>query len=481
MLFNSVDFLIFFPIVVILHFAIPHRFRWILLLFASYYFYMSWRPEYIILIVLSTLVDFFAARQMVKPGNEGKRKKFLMLSLVVNLGMLFFFKYFNFFSSSLQTLFDFVGINIQLPVLTLLLPVGISFYTFQTLSYTIDVYRGKQKPTNQFGIFALFVSFFPQLVAGPIERSTHLLPQFNKIKTIDYKRITDGLKLMGWGLFKKVVIADRLAEIVNNIYNNPTDYSGIPLIIATAFFAIQIYCDFSGYTDIAIGAAKVLGYDLMENFRQPYFSRSIAEFWHRWHISLSTWFRDYLYIPLGGNRVVKWRWYFNVFMVFLISGLWHGANWTFVIWGALHGAFMLVGIWTENSRKQLYKSSGLDRSPFILHTIQMIVTVILVCFAWIFFRANSISDAIYISTHLFSGLDLSGSYGLDLGGLYERLLLVFSMGTLLLVDFAQARDGNVLNLSNKPVVVRWAVYYALFLGIVMFGKFGIQDFIYFQF
>ena len=365
MLFNSLEFIIFFPIVVAAYFALKPKYRWILLLLASYYFYMAWNYKYIVLILISTTIDYFAGINIHRSNNPRTRKALLLVSLVANLGLLFFFKYFNFFGDSINYLFDKINIFYNIPAYHYLLPVGISFYTFQTMSYTIDIYNGKQEPERHFGRFALFVSFFPQLVAGPIERSVNLLPQFRKHYDFDYERVKNGILLMVWGFFKKVVIADRLAEYVNMVYNHPHDFGGLHNMIATFFFSFQIYCDFSGYSDIAIGSAMIMGYTLMTNFRRPYFSMSIREFWQRWHISLSTWFRDYVYIPLGGNRVVKWRWYYNLFITFLVSGLWHGAEWTFVIWGALHGFYLIFAIWTTKLRENFnrfyrsYENSGL--------------------------------------------------------------------------------------------------------------------------
>ena len=339
MLFNSLQFIVFFPIVVAAYFALNAKYRWILLLLASYYFYMCWSYKYIVLIMISTVVDYVAGILMYKLEKQRARKLLLLASLTTNLGLLFFFKYFNFFGDSINFVFERFNIFARVPAYEYLLPVGISFYTFQTLSYTIDIYRRKQKPEYHFGRFALFVSFFPQLVAGPIERSVNLIPQFRQDFKFEYERVKEGILLMVWGFFKKVVIADRLAEYVNLVYNNPADFAGLQNVIATFFFSFQIYCDFSGYSDIAIGSALIMGYRLMTNFRRPYFAASIGEFWHRWHISLSTWFRDYVYISLGGNRVVKWRYYYNLFITFLVSGLWHGAEWTFVIWGAIHGFY----------------------------------------------------------------------------------------------------------------------------------------------
>ncbi len=312
MAFNSVNFLIFFPIAVVLYFSASFRWRWLVLLLASYYFYAGWKPEYLILILYSTLVDYFIGIKISQTDDISRRKRLLTISLISNLGLLFIFKYFNFFSQSLQETFNLLKISVDFPTVNLILPVGISFYTFQTLSYTFEIYRGNIKPEKNLGIFALFVSFFPQLVAGPIERPQHLLPQFSQKFNFDSERISSGLRLMLWGMFKKVVIADQLARLVNLVYNEPTNWYGLMVIVATYGFAFQIYCDFSGYSDIAIGAARIMGFDLRLNFKEPYLAQSIADFWRRWHISLSTWFRDYLYIPLGGNRVSKKRMYFNL-------------------------------------------------------------------------------------------------------------------------------------------------------------------------
>lgn len=479
MLFNSIQFLIFFPVVVAAYFALNPRYRWLLLLGASYYFYMSWKAEYIILIIISTMIDYYAGLHMGKAAGKTGRKKYLLLSIVSNLGILFGFKYFNFFNESARTLFNQFNIFYNVPAFEMLLPVGISFYTFQTLSYSIDVYRGDKEPETHLGIFALYVSFFPQLVAGPIERATTFLPQFYRVHQFDYQRVTDGLKLMAWGFFKKLVIADRVAVVVNTVYNNPTEYSGIPLLIATYFFAFQIYCDFSGYSDIAIGAARVMGFDLMENFKQPYFSKSVAEFWRRWHISLSTWFRDYLYIPLGGNRVGPWHWYGNLLIVFLVSGLWHGANWTFVIWGALHGFYILCSIWLAGLRAKV--GGVLGNGPFgrLQKHIQVLGTFHLVTFAWIFFRANSVQDAFYIVSRLFD-FRLQTSFDIGLG-ISDLIIAVIAIWLMEFVHLIQ-REGSVRQIvAARPIWVRWPVYYALVLIILMFGKFGVKEFIYFQF
>ncbi len=483
MLFNSFSFLIFFPIVVLAYFAIPHRFRWMLLLAASYYFYMSWKAEYLVLILISTLIDYSAGIQMGKCESHAQRRKYLILSLVGNLGILFFFKYANFFSESLRFTLAQFNIFYDVPMFHFLLPVGISFYTFQSLSYSIDVYRGVKKPERHFGIFALYVSFFPQLVAGPIERSTHLLPQFYQEKMFDADRFISGLRLMLWGFFKKLVIADRLAIYVNEIYNHPAEYQGLALLIATYFFAFQIYCDFSGYSDIAIGAARIFGYDLMKNFRQPYFSQSVGEFWHRWHISLSTWFRDYFYIPLGGSRVAKARWYANLMIVFVMSGLWHGANWTFVLWGFLHGFYLVFAIITRTVRTSLIRVLQLTKFPKVHNFLRVFIIFHLTTFAWIFFRANSIPETFYIIEKIFT-LDFSAASLNQLNaalGWAELMIAVASIIFLQFVHYLQYANKLDAIFLQKPRAYRWAIYYALILSIAFFGVFNHTPFIYFQF
>ncbi|MEM6800271.1 MAG: MBOAT family protein [Bacteroidota bacterium] len=479
MLFNSVEFVVFFTAVFLLYFTTPHKWRWLLLLIASYIFYMSWKAEYILLILLSTLIDYFAGIKMGQEPIKAKRKKFLYLSLISNLGILFSFKYFNFFSESIATLVQASGMDYSAPLFEVLLPVGISFYTFQTLSYSIDVYQGKISPEKHLGRFALFVSFFPQLVAGPIERSGNLLPQFREEKYFDYARIVSGMRLAAWGLFKKVVIADRLAFFVNLIYNDPQNFYGLSMVLATFFFAFQIYCDFSGYSDIAIGVARMMGFDLMKNFERPYFSRSIGEFWRRWHISLSTWFRDYVYIPLGGNRVVKWRWYYNLYMTFLISGLWHGANWTYVIWGALHGVYLII----ENIGKaEMKKRNFQNPLPLPIKAGgQMLLTFLLACFAWIFFRANSLSDALMIISHMFTWVPGDIAWMLSLEHRYDLLLSFLSIAILLVVNIMQEKGLGGNWILKQTTVVRWAIYLVLVSMILNLGEFDQQQFIYFQF
>jgi D-alanyl-lipoteichoic acid acyltransferase DltB (MBOAT superfamily) len=441
---------------------------------------MCWKAEYAILILLSTVIDYYAARWMSQTSLKSKRKKFLVLSLVSNLGILFGFKYFTFFNESLRALFNQLNIFYGVPAFEVLLPVGISFYTFQTLSYTIDVYKGEIQAETHFGKFALYVTFFPQLVAGPIERSGNLLPQLqNLTRNFDNNRVGDGLRLMLWGFFKKVVIADRLAPCVNLVYNNPDEFHGFQILLATVFFAFQIFCDFSGYSDIAIGAAKVLGVDLMKNFDRPYSARSISEFWKRWHISLSTWFKDYVYIPLGGNRVVKWRWHYNLFITFLISGLWHGANWTFVVWGALHGFYLVFAIISQPYRNALIRLAGLDKHPFALKTGRTLATFALVCLGWLFFRANSLSDALVLLNNLFVFEPIAALDKLITPG--ALLLNVALIAVLEMFHYLQEEREISMFFSCKPMLIRWPAYILITMSILYLGAGGAQQFIYFQF
>lgn len=474
MLFNSIAFLVFFPVVVLIYFLLPYKYRWFLLLIASYYFYMCWKVEYIILIFISTVVDYFVAIKMDACPEKKKKRKWLYLSLLVNLGFLFTFKYYNFVSSNINTLVDKVNLFAQLPAFNLLLPVGISFYTFQTLSYSIDVYNGKVKPERHFGLFALYVSFFPQLVAGPIERPSRLLPQFRQKFDFDYDRIVDGMKMMAWGFFLKLVIADRVGPAVNEVFGNPENYHGMQVFLAAFLFSFQIFCDFAGYSIIAIGAAKILGYDLMQNFKRPYFSASIREFWKRWHISLSTWFQDYVYIPLGGNRVVKWRWYYNLFITFLVSGLWHGANWTYVVWGALHGSYLIMEIMAKGAIGNV--TSKIPR------VVKVFFTFILATLAWIFFRADSVGDAFTLLGNLFSSSAIQGKKefikGFSGGDIGLMLFFIFALiAYQLIVELGRTTEP----LRSKNAAVRWVSYVVLLMVILGFGVFSSSEFIYFQF
>jgi len=478
MSFNSLSFVLFFIAVLILYHSIPYRFRWILLLLASYYFYTRWRVKYILLIFATTLVNYLCGLQMGKATDRSARKPYLVLSLVTSLGLLLAFKYFNFFNGTAIWGFSKLSFQYYIPMLIVLLPVGISFYTFQALSYAIDVYRGNKEPERHIGIFALYIAFFPQLVAGPIERSTNLLPQFRRSNDFNYERTRDGLRLVLWGLFKKAVIADRLALIVNQVYNNVHSYQGLPLIVATYCFAFQIYCDFSGYSDIAVGTARTMGYDLMENFQRPYFAKSITEFWRRWHISLSSWFRDYLYIPLGGNRCSRARRYLNVFIVFVVSGLWHGANWTFVMWGTLHGILQIVSDLTQRFRAtcvELFRMDG-----FVLKLVKILVTFHLVCFGWILFRANSLSDALYIIRNIPVGVLQISGFSLKRDAL-NLLIVSPAVFLLLFVELAQRAETYVEFLNSRCAFLRWSYYYLIIFVIVAFAVTEKSQFIYFQF
>ncbi|WP_317170125.1 MBOAT family O-acyltransferase [Rhodocytophaga rosea] len=455
---------------------------------------MALIPVYILILGFTIVIDYFTGIYIEKANQKRSKKSryLLIISLVANIGILGIFKYYNFFSENINWLQQQFNLQNTIPYLSIILPVGLSFHTFQAMSYTIEVYRGNQAAEKHFGKYALYVMFFPQLVAGPIERPQNILHQFHQKQDFDFRRITAGLQLIGWGLFKKVVIADRVAILVNEVYTHPYNYQGISLIVATVFFAFQIYCDFSGYSDIALGSAQVMGFNLMQNFNRPYFSTSVAEFWKRWHISLSTWFKDYVYIPLGGNRKGKWKWYFNLLIIFLISGFWHGASWTFIIWGALHGFYMISSAITLPIRGKFAQLIHVDTYPKIHKLIQILTTFALVCFAWIFFRANSITDAYYITTHLFTGIQENiQTIIFNEDGLREKVLFLgdsyyFISGVLLIILLVMIEkiqnNGSIrLMLSNQPLFVRWSVYYLLILAIIFLGIHTKADFIYFQF
>ncbi|CAN5588542.1 MBOAT family protein [soil metagenome] len=468
MLFNSLQFLVFFVIVTISYFLLPHKFRWILLLSASCYFYMAFVPVYILILGFTIVIDYFAG--ILLENHTGKKRRFyLVASLIANIGVLAIFKYYNFLNINIDLLLKGFNYSTPLPYLSILLPIGLSFHTFQAMSYTIEVYRGNQKAERHFGIYALYVMFYPQLVAGPIERPQNMLYQFYREHYYDFQRIKSGLMLIIFGFFKKVVIADRLSLLVDHVYKNPLEQSGASIIVATVFYAIQIYCDFSGYSEIAIGTARVMGFGLMTNFARPYFSKSIAEFWSRWHMSLSTWFKDYLYIPLGGNRVGIYRWIFNLFIVFLISGLWHGANWTFLIWGALHGLYLVIGI-LKNKYTKI--SSFADKLPFISF-FRILITFLLVDFAWIFFRAANIDQAFQMIDKIFH---FSFSDKLDLGlNFYETIFSII----LILLLFFKEKFFNIINTSDTRLF--FTVFFILILLCYYFGVFDLKQFIYFQF
>jgi D-alanyl-lipoteichoic acid acyltransferase DltB (MBOAT superfamily) len=495
MLFNSLQFAIFFPLVTLLYFALPHRWRGAMLLAASCVFYMAFVPAYIGILAVTILIDYVAGIRIEAATDARRRKLWLVLSIVSTCAVLFVFKYFDFFNETIARAADAMGMAYAVPALQLLLPVGLSFHTFQSLSYVIEVYERRQAAERDFGVYALYVMFYPQLVAGPIERPQNLLHQFREHHRFDYARVVAGLQLMAWGFVKKVVVADRLAELANRVYDAPRGFTGLPLITGTIAFAFQIYCDFSGYSDIAIGSAQVMGFTLMKNFDRPYTGRSIAEFWRRWHISLSTWFRDYLYIPLGGNRVGRPRWYANLFVTFLVSGLWHGARWTFVVWGALHGAYLVASLVSAGVRAQVRGALGLERHPALLRLWQTTATFALVSLAWVFFRATSLGDAAHVVTHLASGL------GAQLSSLLARdplaiaslvflgfepskvVLAVLAVVALLIVERVQGAQPLSLRarIANARTPLRWAAYACAVLTIMTLGVFQSARFIYFQF
>lgn len=469
MLFNSLSFAVFLPIVCLLFWLVPQRKRWIVLLLSSYYFYMSWNVKYVVLILFTTVVSYVTAI-LIEKAEKKKAKLILALAAVVaSLSVLFVFKYFNFAFATLVRVCNMISIPLQPFTLQLMLPVGISFYTFQTLSYVLDVYYGKVAAEKHFGKYATFISFFPQLVAGPIERTDHLLTQINqKEYKFRYDNASYGLKLMAWGFFKKLVIADNLAVYVDQIFDDVHYYHGFCMVLAILFFTLQIYCDFSGYSDIAIGCARLFDVELMTNFKSPYFSNSIREFWTRWHISLSTWFRDYVYIPLGGNRVSKFRNCVNVMVTFLVSGLWHGAAFTYVIWGGIHGLLQIM--------ERLFL--GKKKMP-------KLIVFLLVAFAWTFFRAQSLSDAVYVLMHMFDGIGQAGylSSVMDIFDLnvFGIVCLLIPIVLLFVYDYVALKVDPIVIISKQKPVIRWVIYYVFVLFILLFASFSAQEFVYFQF
>ena len=486
MIFNSIDFAVFLPIVFLLYWFVTNKnltLQNFLIVVASYVFYGWWDWRFLSLILFSTIVDYSVGRALAREENLSKRKFLLWTSILVNLGFLGFFKYYNFFLDNFVTAFSFFGTAINASSLNIILPVGISFYTFQTLSYTIDVYRRKLEPTKDFIAFSAFVSFFPQLVAGPIERATHLLPQFYKKRTFNYGLAVDGMRQILWGLFKKMVIADNCAEYANLIFNDSSDFSGSTLVLGALFFTFQIYGDFSGYSDIAIGTSRLFGFDLMQNFNFPYFSRDIAEFWRRWHISLSTWFRDYLYIPLGGSRGGTWMKIRNTFIIFIVSGFWHGANWTFIVWGALNAIYFLPLLLLNKNRNNTDIVAQGKFFPSLKEFLNIFLTFALTVLAWVFFRAENIAHAFdYIST-IFSSSLFSKPHFTNSGRIqFECLLTIFALVVFLIVEW-KGREGQFA-ISNCTAIrskaVRWSIYTVIVLAIVFLSG-SSQEFIYFQF
>jgi len=484
MVFNSIDFAIFLPVVFIFYWFITNRslkLQNLFLVFASYFFYSCWDWRFLSLIAFSTIIDYSVGCRLGKEEKETKRNFLLCVSILVNLGFLGYFKYYNFFLDNFIAAFSFFGHKISHNSLNIILPVGISFYTFQTLSYTIDVYKKKLEPTKDFIAFAAFVSFFPQLVSGPIERATHLLTQFYTKRTFDYSKAVDGMRQILWGLFKKIVIADNCANFANQIFENSASMNGSSLVLGALFFTFQIYGDFSGYSDIAIGTARLFGFDLMRNFAFPYFSRDIAEFWRRWHISLSTWFRDYLYIPLGGSRGGPWLKVRNTFIIFIVSGFWHGASWTFIFWGALNAVYFLPLLLTNNNRRNMNIVARGKILPTLKELIQIFLTFGLTVFAWIFFRAEDVGHAFQYIQGIFSNslFTLPDIYGMN-----EALMTMFFVGLFVLIEW-KGREGQYA-IENINTVVRrfnrWSFYLCIILVIYFFGNYSENiEFIYFQF
>jgi alginate O-acetyltransferase complex protein AlgI len=480
MMFNSLAFIVFFASIVFLYWALPHRFRLWVMLGASYLFYASEIPKYAILLASVTLVAYAASIKIEEEQDKRKKALVLAFGLIVLFGTLICMKYLNFFSFTLQAGLGLFGIDFKGFIWDIALPIGISFFTFQATSYMIDVYRGQMKAEKSLAGFALYISFFPQLVAGPIERTKSLLPQLFSEKKFNYEESVGGVGLILWGLFKKVVVADRVSSFVREVFTVPQGYNIYAYVMATLFFAFQIYCDFSGYTDIAMGAARILGIKLTENFRRPYLSKSIPEFWRRWHITLSTWFKDYVYIPLGGNRVSVPRWYLNLMIVFFIAGLWHGDSFTFLLWGGLHGIYMVSYAVLEKPGNELAEAVGLTKRKRLFDAVKILITFSLVCFAWMFFISSSVDNATYILTHLTarSGIGffrVMGMSGFDAFGL---ALAFLSISVVIASDIILEYKPEILPWKNKKAV--WAAYILLALAILLFGA-RTEAFIYFQF
>ena len=475
MLFNSIDFVIFYVLVTTLYFTCPYKFRWVILLAASCYFYMAFVPIYILILGFTIVIDYFAGIYIERATKPHQRKMLLAASLCANIGILAVFKYYNFINLNLDIVFHKFNFENPIPYLSILLPIGLSFHTFQAMSYTIEVYRGNQKAEKHFGIYSLYVMFYPQLVAGPIERPQNILHQMHAKYPFNYDLMTSGLKMILWGFFKKLVVADRLSIYVSSVYNNPDLHNGTSIVVASLFFAVQIYCDFSGYTDIAIGCAKTMGFDLMKNFNRPYFANNIQDFWRRWHISLSTWFRDYLYLPMGGSRVKTYRRYINLFTIFLVSGIWHGANYTYIIWGVLHGFYSVVYVAVKPYLPPLPKN------PFaakIVNTLSILLTLVLVTFAWIFFRANTVADAFLLISRLktFGGPLFMGDGISNFGHCILAIVILFA------VEYKMEYFPQKFNFYYSPnMVLRWgSLAFTVFL-ILILGVFNGGQFIYFQF
>lgn len=504
MLFNSASFLLFFPIVTTIYFLLPYKYRWALLLLASCFFYMSFIPYYIFILLITIVIDYLAGIWIER--TTGPKKRYLLLtSIISTCFVLVVFKYFNFFNANFENIASFFDLRYPIGFVNIILPIGLSFHTFQSLSYVIEVYKGRQKAEHNFGIYSLYVMFYPQLVAGPIERPQNLLHQFYEKHDPDYKRITSGLRRILWGLIKKIIIADNLATYVNPVFASPHEYAGLVLFLATCFFALQIYCDFSGYSDIALGSAEVMGFRLMNNFKNPYFATSISDFWHRWHISLSTWFKDYVYIPLGGNRVSYARWCFNMMVTFILSGFWHGANWTYVIWGALHGGYAIGSDMLARLIRHLTPKVHASTSS-VLRTLKRLGVIFLVLIAWVFFRADTVNNANYI---VVSSIQAVFSFFFSLTAsvfnltarpflhstlqmltqpihkdAHSWLYLVFFIMLsffLMCAEYIDHKRGLIKTLELQQPYVRWIIYFSAVLLLMNIGVTKAVPFIYFQF
>ena len=481
MLFNSLQFAIFLPIVFVLYWLVNNKsikLQNLLLLSASYFFYSCWDVRFLLLLIFSTFLDYFTGIMIYKSSRASGKKLWLFISIIVNLGFLVFFKYYNFFIDSFAASLSQLGLSPNRASLNIILPVGISFYTFHGLSYVFDIYHNRIKPTTNWIEYSLFVSFFPLLVAGPIERATHLLPQIEKPRKFDYQKAADGLRQILWGQFKKVVIADGCAEYANLAFNNPDHYPASTLFLGVIFFAFQIYGDFSGYSDIALGTARLFGFELLQNFKFPYFSRDIAEFWRRWHISLSSWFKDYLYFPLGGSRGGKWMQIRNTFIIFLVSGFWHGANWTFIVWGFLNALFILPSIIVKTNRNNMNIVAPGKSFPTIQELLKMLSTFGLICFTWIFFRAESVAKAF----HYISQLVSQTIFSRPAPGTFSVYIVVLVAVFILIEWRGREQKYAIEGLSVvKYKLVRWSVYTAIIFVIGMFMQTSETPFIYFQF
>ena len=494
--FNSIEFIVFFPIVGLIYYLLPHRYRWGILLISSYVFYMYAEPRYLILILLTTLASYLAGLKMGEMPDGKKRKALLYITILLPLILLFIYKYLSFAASITNNVLDILHLSCHLPRLSFLLPVGISFYTFQIVSYCVDIYLRRIKPEPHLGYYALYISFFPKLIAGPIERPGKALPQLRQVRPFLPENLSAGLLKMGWGFYKKMVVADRLAPIVNSVFDQPDLSSPLSLLLGAFLFGYQIYCDFSGYTDIALGAARVLGIKLSENFNHPYSSQSIAEFWQRWHITLTQWFRDYIYLPLtrkrlsrGGNKYVKHLLDYNIILVFLISGVWHGANWTYIIWGGLHGLYLFFGNWIYAVKYKSPFPGVLDRIPTINKMIRLVITFTLVSLAWIFFRAETISQAFNILARIFS-MDIFVNPSLHsiiyhqpnpVLALIDILIVLVAITALEITQYIQRSGLDWVKFQQSPLWVRFTIYISLALVVINLSVISETPFIYFNF